>query len=118
MRIPPPPKLLVLQELEVLENFLRETPSHGIAESTNYISEWVKLNIEKIKGTNEEILEPRFAALLENVEKLLMKQISGQNQYSSFDDLRKNILFDFQCKTNLDETKISELLQSAKAKNL
>ncbi|MDR0303461.1 MAG: FkbM family methyltransferase [Chitinispirillales bacterium] len=77
MRIPTPPsaqKSLVLQELEVLENFLRETPSHGIAESMKYISERVKLNIEKIKGTNEEILAPRFTAILESVAAKNQKQ--------------------------------------------
>jgi hypothetical protein len=62
-------KSLVLQELEVLENFLLETPEQGIRESANYICQRVNLNLEKIKGTNEDILTPRFVALSQNVKK-------------------------------------------------
>jgi FkbM family methyltransferase len=35
-----------------------------------------------------------------------------------FDDLRKNILCDFQCKTDLERAEIKTLLQSARQKNL
>jgi|GEM_PF-1245228 len=72
-------KSLVLQELEVLEKFLLETPEHGIQEAANYIFERVRLNVEKIKGTNEEILVHRFAAVLEKVKKYLAAE--SQTQY-------------------------------------
>jgi len=67
-------KSLVFQELEILENFLKETPPHGIQEAANYILERVKLNLAKIKGTDEEILMLRFAAILDKVKNCLPQQ--------------------------------------------
>jgi len=44
--------------------------------------------------------------------------LGKQNTYSDFDDLRKNILYDFQCKINLDPVKINTLFQLAEQRNL
>jgi len=112
-----PEKSLVLQELEVLEKFLLETPEHGIKEAANYILGRVKLNVEKLKQTNETYLEPRWMAVLHRIEKYLTEQASGQNRHSDFNDLRKKILRDFQCKTDLNTAEITALLQTAEQKN-
>ena len=57
------------QELEVLENFLKETPEHGIEKSANYIFERVKLNVQKIENTPDEILAQRFIWVFEKVKR-------------------------------------------------
>jgi len=44
--------------------------------------------------------------------------ITKDSPYSNFDNLRKNILYDFQCKTDLDPAKINMLFQAARQKNL
>jgi len=44
--------------------------------------------------------------------------IIKDSPYSNFDNLRKNILYDFQCKTDLDPAKINMLFQAAGQKNL
>jgi len=46
-----------------------------------------------------------------------LKRLNEQNPYSGFDDLRKNILRDFQCKMDLDSAQISGLLKTARRKN-
>ena len=64
-------KSIALQELEVLENFLKETPEDEIKEAAIYIFERIKQNVEKIRYTPEEILVTRFAAVLERIKKYL-----------------------------------------------
>ena len=61
-------KSIVLQELEVLENFLRESREEEIIDAANYIFERVKLNIDRIKRTDiEKDIALRFGAVLEKV---------------------------------------------------
>ena len=60
-------KSIVLQELEILEKFLQESPEHEIQEAAGYICERLKINIEKIQNTDGEHLASRFNAILKRV---------------------------------------------------
>ena len=64
-------KSVALQELEILEKFLDETPEHEIKETASYIVERVKLNIEKMQNETEENLVSGFGAVFERVKKYL-----------------------------------------------
>jgi len=64
-------KSIIFQELEIIENFLTESPDEVIKEGANYIFERVKLNAEKINQTKETHLEPRWLAVLNKIKKYL-----------------------------------------------
>jgi len=61
------------KELRVLERFSAEMPEFVMREAADYISERVKLNTEKIKETEEKFLVERFAAILKNKPRKLLK---------------------------------------------
>jgi hypothetical protein len=65
-----------LQELEVLEKFLKETPRDLIIAAADYIFTRVKFNIEKAQNTNEEYVIPRFFALLKKAETICNSDFS------------------------------------------
>ena len=61
-------KSVVLQELEALEKFLMEESEPEVQKAAYYIFERIKLNVEKIEGTNEEHLALRFQAIFERIK--------------------------------------------------
>ena len=65
-----PNKSVIVQEFEILLNFIRETPKEGIKEAADYIEGRVKLNIEKIRNTQEEYLALGFTDILSRVQKI------------------------------------------------
>jgi predicted O-methyltransferase YrrM len=69
-----PSKSLVLQELEVLENFLRGTSQREISAVAFYIFKQVKINIAKLKKPEEKALAPRYMAVLDRVKPYLVLQ--------------------------------------------
>ncbi|MDR0311290.1 MAG: glycosyltransferase [Acidobacteriota bacterium] len=60
--------VVILQELEVIEKFLIESPEEEIKEAANYIVERVKLNFERMQNTIAAVLAPRFLAVFNRVK--------------------------------------------------
>ncbi|MDR1360112.1 MAG: class I SAM-dependent methyltransferase, partial [Deltaproteobacteria bacterium] len=67
-------KSTILQELEILENFLQENPQHAIRESAVYILKRVKINIARLKTTEDKALASRFMAILNVVKPYLVSR--------------------------------------------
>ncbi|MCL1948037.1 MAG: glycosyltransferase, partial [Chitinivibrionia bacterium] len=63
-----PNKSVVIQEIELLSEFLRESPKEAIKEAQNYIAERVELNLEKIKNTDEEYFSFAFKDILKYMQ--------------------------------------------------
>ncbi|MCL2877457.1 MAG: HAD-IA family hydrolase [Acidobacteria bacterium] len=71
-------KSIVIQELEVLEKFLNETPEHELQETVGYIVERLKLNFDKIQNTNEEYLAPRIGAIFSRIRNYLEPNLTSK----------------------------------------
>jgi len=102
-----PAKSLVLQEIEVLENFLRETPEHGIREAAQYIFERVILNAEKLKQTKEPHLEQRLAVILDRVKKYLQNQPQNAAQDRKLELWMTNHSYELKIKNLQKQEKIN-----------
>ena len=61
----------VLQELEFLEDFLRDATEEEIREAAKYIFNRVKRNVERLENSQEQHLAPRFMAVLSRVKNYL-----------------------------------------------
>jgi len=84
-------KSIVLQELEVLENFLQESPEEEIIDAANYIFDRVRLNIKRIQYSHEQNLVTRFGAVLSTVKRYLVQPT--QEQIRQFYDNNKQETF-------------------------
>jgi len=89
-------------------------------QARNGTDAWKEKNVHNV--LRENILQ-KFKKLVKNVlPYYLVKKYQASNRTETWnlreDILRKNILYDFQCKTNLDPAKINTLFQAARQKNL
>ena len=73
---PPPTNSSALQELETLEKFLKEARFDAIVDATNDILKKIKLNIEKVKNTNEEYFILKFVDFLKRLDAILKSDFS------------------------------------------
>ena len=62
---------IILQELEILENFLRESSEEEIKESANYIYLRIRLNFTRMRNTNADVLSFRYFAIYNRIEQYL-----------------------------------------------
>ena len=61
----------ILQELEILENFMRESSEEEIKNSANYIHLRIRLNFARMRNTNAGVLSFRYFAVYNRIEKYL-----------------------------------------------
>jgi len=61
---------IYLEQLEVIEKFVREASEEAIIESSNYLMNRVKVNIAKIQSSVDSGLMPRYEKLLQNIQKI------------------------------------------------
>ena len=85
-------KSAALENLEYLENFLKENSVSQISESSKAIMGQIMQNVQKIKNTDEEFLITRFLGVVNTLKNILNKDESlekyGKIFFLSFGDKR------------------------------